>query len=309
MSRLLANGVQYFADNVMMMMLAASISLVGITSIDKKMLDPLPIHMLSLLANVVLVVLARMACLTAWSCTVRSRDIFAHVLRVLPWFVRVAAVAFTAALLGTVDTWVGYKPSDPCGMPVGGAFLADAAVFSACAASAVLIGVLTHGRADRQRPNARLSTFLVELCYVSLLSATGKALHHTLRKITTAFHGPQADVDGMRFLAAQLCEQSFLTFLTASQLTCVLPQLRLAAQVTEQRSERRIGEMGGEEGEQGGGEVEDEASSSSTAYYQTAESILAYCWAYGLVDNLWWLLYTFVPQRVGQGWAGSGLGT
>ena len=33
---LAANGLQYLADNVVLMMLAASISLVGVTAIDKE---------------------------------------------------------------------------------------------------------------------------------------------------------------------------------------------------------------------------------------------------------------------------------
>ena len=69
---LLVNLVQYVADNVLLMMLASSISLVGLSAIDKRDLHPLLIHALSLLISALIVLALRAMVLCIGGCTGRG---------------------------------------------------------------------------------------------------------------------------------------------------------------------------------------------------------------------------------------------
>lgn len=172
-----------------------------------------------------------------------------------------------AALLASVDDALDDSPKDPCGLNAGGAFLADSLVFGLLVSAGAFMGFLLNRRADYRAADARTATFILELAYLSGLSAAGKGLHHTIRKITAALRGPNADFHGDRYLHAQLAEQAFLTLLACVQLSWVLPPLRAAAKQRRADAERGsvANGVGGKDG--------DGCCGSSASWHDTAEYV------------------------------------
>ena len=259
------NFVQYTADHVFVQMMASSISLIGVSSIDTTEAHPLVVHGTSVLISFVIVLVLRACALAVRGCGGRrAASVASHSLLQLPWFVRIAHGGFVMALLNTISDAIGFDDSKPCGDRTGETFLATFVVFCVYYAIVVLLASHLSTRDDRGRAGSSMATFVLECVYLACLTGSGKALHGTLRTVTATLRGTTQAAD-TRYLVSQLFEQAFLTLLAWWQL----------ATVNALRS--RPGGKGRRQ----------------AAALQSHEYVVVYTWAFGAVDNLWFALYTF----------------
>lgn len=218
---LIHNLIQYVIDNVFVLMLASSISLVGTTVIDKTEAPYLVIAVLGVVVSTAITVGLRAAVLWAHTKSgTTGKAIARHMLRQLSWFVRVAFQAFSAALLKFIFSALASSEDDPCrkvkgssdtcGRTAGYAFLASIAMFLIFFQIAIRLMYTLQAHKTFSSIEASLRLFLGECAYLSFLIGASVSLHHGWALAADALRG---SVSGSRLLWARLVEVAMLTLL------------------------------------------------------------------------------------------------
>ena len=284
MSLFFRNAVQYITDNILLMMLASSISLVSLSLYDKDDFHALSIHAFALLQSIIVVIFFRALCLRALRCGGPiMRLITVHALLQLPWFVRVPAGSFSAALTNAISTWVASAERDPCrqiegdrcGRATGEIFLVVAVVFLVFFFLATRLSLLKTVRSAAENGNdapRSAVTFLCDCALLACLGGAGNSLHDCVRLATGALRGTHDEPGSIdsRHLWARAVEQAFLTLLACWQLGYALPAMRHgASRHVAAKADRELAVIG------------------------ATETAVVYAWSYGASDNLWYATVTF----------------
>jgi hypothetical protein len=276
------NFVQFTVDNVIIIMMAASCGLLGVSLLDPKHVTPMLTHVMGVGCNLVICCTLRFACLQIMSKSEKGGtacDIATHFAPECVWIVRVAGINFIAAFVNEMDTACAFEHDESVGAPTSGEAAGNALVmnslfFLPLFLTVAYLGVVLSRRSDNAAPDASWTTFFIQALYVSLLSGSGKAGHILFRKATMGAWGP-TDYHHSAHLQTHVTEVAMLTLVCVLGYYFVVPRLRASTPATYSEEDRK----------------------RESSIFDTAAYVLVYIWSFGFVNALWWFFYTYVGYR------------
>jgi hypothetical protein len=246
--------LHYFTDNVLVMLMADSASLVGIGffwQLEKSY--PVCQQWLGLIFNM-LVTLILWFIAKTYHGTTHATDTATHILDMIPWITKVGMLNLLGAYNGFITS--GLKEQTELGEEFTYDFIFFVALFPVGWFVNSLAAKLSLDLEDAYS----LGTFLWNTINGGLQSCTGKAMHYCVHVIIFALHDhtkPEKSLKaygGMELIV--LMVSSFL-------LIYILPRMS--------------------------GDTDHEAISRDHLGF-----LVIYCWAFSFVDFTWWLFYTFL---------------
>jgi hypothetical protein len=246
----------YFTDNVLVMLMADSASLVG-TGFFWQLKEQYPIcqQWLGLCVNTLLTLILWSVAKT-YHGTGHATDTATHVLDMIPWIIKVGMLNLLSACHGAI--WNGKREPDEMGEQFNYAYLIFICLFP--------MGWLFNSLAARlhltfhKGEKYSLGTFLWATFNGGLESCTGKAMHYSLYVIIYALHDDNKPLHSLRAYGGM----EIAIFVIASFLLMhILPRV-----ITDSDH--------------------DFVSRDYLAF------IIIYCWAFSFVDFTWWFFYTYL---------------
>lgn len=277
MPGLCSNFVEFFNDNVNMMVMAATIGSFA-SGVSGRMLGPgagaIMLGQLQMVLCFVIVAILRVVGLLLYKRATKDsvmREVYGSMLLGLPWFLRVPTVVVIPDYLQALYNEIGWDPANENKYGrAAPAFCLTIIVFSILFMLLLLLGKLSQSRRDAAAPDSRWTTFFVQCFYLAAMSGTGKALHYSVRIIIFALAGP-TDMGTQKIhwhhLQAWTMSLAVLTAITWCMLSSTLPNQMDNPSIQDPNSKLNL---------------------------TCQQYVTVYTWAFGVVNFGWTVLYNYI---------------
>jgi len=194
--KLWPNFVDFFNDNVNMMVMAATLSSFASGLAGQALgpsAGPIMLAQATMVLCFMLVSILRSIGLLLYrreSDDSIARLVYGTMLKGLPWFLRVPTVIVIPSYLQAIYDYLDWNPSHENAGQATPAFVASIVVFLIMFSLLVYLGSVMRSHADAADPDAAWSTFFLQSLYVSAMSGAGKAMHYTIRVPMLTMAGP-----------------------------------------------------------------------------------------------------------------------
>lgn len=275
---LFANFVEFFNDNVNMMVMAATISNFG-SGLAAKALGPDAGPVMQAQGQVVVCIavtaLLRQVGLSLYR-RARERSVMKSVydtmLSGLPWFLRVPMVVVLPAYLQAIYNWVEWSPNSANLGQASLALFLNLIVFACVYCALLYLGSIVKDLPDANQPDARWSTFFLQSGYLACMSGSGKCMHYALRVIVYSLAGP-VNQDADRWVWRKQGRAVCLSILIQTAVCWCLLSSTLPKQMANPEVKNHPWEQ---------------------INLTCQQYVVVYSWAFAAVNAGWDLLYSYV---------------
>lgn len=191
---LLANFIDYVNDNVITMLMAATVGTLSGSLADMMDGTSVPARLcVQVLLCVAVVSVLRLVCLLMYRNAAaggKTRRVFGSLLPTLIWFLRVPVIIVLPDYFALMYKAVDWNPAESNAGSAAEAFVLNLVCFVCLFTALLALARIVQSRPDIHAPDTSWATFYLQSAHLGCLSASGKCMHYVIRLAGLTLLGP-----------------------------------------------------------------------------------------------------------------------